>query len=99
MFRGTTPTLEFVLPFNTDLLEDILMTVAQKNVPLINKTMTDAECSENTVIIKLEQADTLKLNDKYDAHVQLRVKTKNGDAFASDIFRVAVSQILKDGVI
>lgn len=99
MFRGTTPTLEFVLPFNTDLLEDILMTVAQKNVPLINKTMADAECSENTVIIKLGQADTLKLNDKYDAHIQLRVKTKDGEAFASDIFRVAVSQILKDGVI
>lgn len=99
MFRGTTPTLEFVLPFNTDLLENILMTVAQKNVPIINKTIADATLSENTVTIQLSQADTLKLNNKYDAHVQLRVRTKNDEAMASDIFRVAVSQILKDGVI
>lgn len=99
MFRGTTPTLEFVLPFNTDLLENILMTVAQKNVPIINKTIADATLSENIVTIQLSQADTLKLNDKYDAHVQLRVKTKNDEVMASDIFRVAVSQILKDGVI
>lgn len=99
MFRGTTPTLEFILPFSTDLLKDILVTVAQKNVPIINKTMADATCSDNTVTVQLTQADTLKLNDKFDAHVQLRVKTKNDEVFASDIFRVAVSQILKDGVI
>lgn len=99
MFRGTTPTLEFVLPFDTNLLSEAYVTISQRKQIVIDKSMQQCECNENKLIVKLSQEETLKLLCTDMAEVQIRAKTLTGDALASEIIRVWVSEILKDGVI
>lgn len=99
MFRGTTPTLEFILPFDTGLLSEAYVTISQKEQIVIDKSMQECSCSENKLVLKLSQAETLKLTCTDIAEIQIRAKTFTGDALASEIIRVWVSEILKDGEI
>ena len=63
--------------------------------------MADCTCSGTLVTLSLSQEDTLKM--KQDrmaiAEVQLRVRTKDGSALASNIMQIRVDRILKEGVI
>ena len=101
MIRGTTPTLEFTLPFDCSLLTEIYITFAQYGTTVLEKSMADCTCSGTLVTLSLSQEDTLKM--KQDrmaiAEVQLRVRTKDGSALASNIMQIRVDIILKEGVI
>lgn len=101
MIRGTTPTLEFTLPFDCSLLTEMYITFAQYGTTVLEKSMADCTCSGTFVTLSLSQEDTLKM--KQDrmaiAEVQLRVRTKDGSALASNIMQIRVDRILKEGVI
>lgn len=101
MIRGTTPTLEFTLPFDCSLLTEMYITFAQYGTTVLEKSMADCTCSGTLVTLSLSQEDTL--NMKQDrmaiAEVQLRVRTKDGSALASNIMQIRVDRILKEGVI
>lgn len=101
MIRGTTPILEFTLPFDCSLLTEIYITFAQYGTTVLEKSMADCTCSGTLVTLSLSQEDTLKM--KQDrmaiAEVQLRVRTKDGSALASNIMQIRVDRILKEGVI
>ena len=99
MIRGTTPTLEFTLPFDCSLISCVYITFSQKKEALIEKTFDDCEKSESKLIVKLSQEDTLKLSESVSTEIQIRAKTHAGEALASQIFHVATERILKDGVI
>lgn len=99
MIRGTTPTLEFVLPFETSNLAEAFVTLAQGGEVLIDKCLTDCKCNSELLTVRLTQEDTLKLHAKLNTEIQIRAKTISGDAVASDVFVVATEKILKDGVI
>lgn len=99
MIRGTTPTLEFVLPFETDLIEEAFITLSQKKQVVIDKPISECQCNGDTVIVRLSQEETLLLNCECTTEIQLRVRTKNGDALASQIIPVSTGRILKDGVV
>ena len=96
MIRGTTPTLEFTLPFDTSLIAEIYVTMTQNE-----KTLSDCNCSGTSVSLTLTQEDTLKLQQqpRSQAEIQIRVRTTAGEALASDIMSVYVGRILKEGVI
>ncbi len=99
MIRGTTPTLEFTIPFDTELLAEAYVTLAQNREVIIDKKLSDCECSGNVITVKLTQEDTLKLQCNCLAEVQIRARTIDGNAVASDIETVSPDRILKDGVI
>lgn len=99
MIRGTTPKLEFTLPFDTDEIAEAFVTLAQDDVVLVDKALTDCKCDERKLSVKLTQDDTLKLSCDCKTDIQIRIRTKAGDALASDITRVNTDRILKDGVI
>lgn len=99
MIRGTTPTLEFVLPFDTSLLDTAYITLSQNDAVVVEKKMTECNCNKRVLSARLKQEETLKLNCDCKVEVQLRVKTLEGDSLASDIFIVSPDRILKDGVI
>lgn len=99
MIRGTTPTLEFILPFDTSLLAEAFVTIAQGGVVLINKTLGDCMLDGMKMTLRLEQVDTLKLKGNAMAEIQIRARTTNGDAIASDIMYEMAERILKDGAI
>jgi hypothetical protein len=99
MIRGTTPTLEFFLPFDISLLAEAFVTLAQNGTVVVDKSLKDCECSGECLKVQLTQNDTLKLDDKIHTEIQIRAKTMMGEALASNIFTCDTGRILKDGVI
>lgn len=99
MIRGTTPTLEFVIPFNTNQLVQAHVTICQNGNVVIDKALEDCHCAESKLSVKLTQEETLKLQCGFSAEIQIRAKTLGGEALASNIIRVNTERILKDGVI
>lgn len=99
MIRGTTPTLEFKLPFDTGQLSCAWVTISTDGAVVIDKPLHECGCAGNVLTLKLTQEDTLKLQCDSIAEIQIRAKTLGGEAIASKIIRVGVERILKDGVI
>lgn len=99
MIRGTTPTLEFLLPFDTSDIEEAYVTLAQNDTVVLDKALDDCKCDARKLSVRLTQEETLKLSCDCKTDIQVRVRTKAGDALASDITRVNTDKILKDGVI
>ena len=107
MTRGTTPTHTFTLPDNlkTATISALYITYAQRGETVLEKTLGDVTNNNGVLTCTLTQADTLKFDvldqrcgcDKVD--VQVRLKTSDGVAMASDIMSVPIMDILKDGEI
>ena len=100
MRRGTTPDIIMTLE-GIDFIDlsDIYITFKQdKN--FITKTMQDVTYDEESrqINIHLTQEDTLLFHNGY-VFIQLRAKTGSGNAVATDIVRLNVDEILKEGVI
>lgn len=99
VIRGTTPRLEFTLPFDVSQIEKSYITFMQDNTIVLDKTFDDCEAVENMLIVNLTQEETLKLKAGKVVEMQIRVRTISGDALASNIIRVNAERILRDGVI
>ena len=100
MIRGTTPELTFNLPFYTNTIKSLYITLADRdgNI-LLEKTIADCGLSEKAVKVKLTQEETLSFKGRQSVSVQLRVLTDTDEALATPIYTVYVANILKDGVI
>lgn len=99
MIRGTTPTLEFIIPFDTGQLAEAYVTLSQNGAVVIDKALSECECGENKLSVRLTQEETLKLQCDCTTEIQIRARTIEGEAVASNINRVHTGRILKDGVI
>ena len=99
MIRGTTPTIEFELPFDPAELEELYITINQNGKTVIEKTLSDCNFNEKLAAVKLSQEDTLELCCHGMAEIQVRGKDKMGTVFASNIEKVCAERVLKDGVI
>ncbi len=99
MIRGTTPTLKFVIPFNTSLLATAYITLAQNREVVLEKELTECNCKDCVLSVRLTQEETLKLQCECKTEIQIRAKTLEGDSLVSDIFVVDTERILKEGVI
>ena len=99
MIRGTTPTIEFNLPFDTGILVEAFVTFSQNNTVVLDKQLSDFKCHETVLSTRLTQKDTLKFNCHHKVEIQIRARTFAGEALASDIITVNVDRILRDGEI
>ncbi len=99
MIRGTTPTLEFEMPFETNIIAEAFVTLSQNDVVVVDKQLQDCTCDTNKLSVRLTQEETLKLDCKCKTEIQVRVRTVEGEALASCIITVNTDRILKDGVI
>ena len=107
MTRGTTPTHTFTLPddLKTATLSALYITYAQRGETVLEKTLNDVANNNGVLTCTLTQADTLAFEvlDQHCKHgtvdVQVRLKTSDGVAMASDIMPVPIRDILKDGEI
>ena len=99
IYRGTTPKLDFTLPFNTELLDKAYITFFQKDRQAIEKEKSDCEIDTNKLILTLSQADTLKLVSNVPVKIQVRALLTDGSAIASKVIEKKVKDVLKDGEI
>ena len=108
-FRGSTPTLELVLPLAVDPEDVVYLTMSQQNRAVVEYAMNGtplpagsgqlrrAEEDENVLLLTMSQADTLAL-ETGDVELQVRLKnTVGADTFQPVTGRVGPS--LKEGVI
>ena len=99
MIRGTTPILEFDIPFETDLLQEAFITFSQDDNIVIDKKLSDCTIDGKKIILKLSQEETLRLSCDSVCQIQIRTRTLDETSSASDIIKDRVYPILKDGVI
>lgn len=99
LFRGTTPRLEFTLPFDVSQLSEAYVTFSQDGTIVIDKALDMCEATYKTLSVKLTQEETLKLRCGRKTEIQIRARLISGDAVASNIIQTDVERIIKDGVI
>lgn len=99
MTRGTTPTLEFRLPFHSSVIQAAYVTFDQNGETVLEKDLAACACEEDRLILKLTQEDTLAFAEDQVVEIQIRVRTVDGNAIASNIMTTPANRILKDGVI
>lgn len=99
MYRGTTPTLKFILPVDASTIVGGYISIAQDRVVIIEKPISDWTIDGNTITTRLTQQETLRLDESCITEIQIRVKFADGTAPASQIFTVSTERILRDGVI
>lgn len=97
MYRGTTPTLKFILPVDRAKITALHLCFAQQGEIVLEKKLDDCKWEENTLLVSLTEEETLLFNaQKGMAEMQLRIGC--GDArMVSNIMCLSVERILKDG--
>lgn len=91
--------LEFTLPFSTDLLAEAYVTLSQDKKVVVDKPLAELERNGNRLSVRLTQEETLLLDSERKTEIQVRVRTQENEALASDIITVNTDRVLKDGVI
>lgn len=102
MIKGTTPTLQFNLPFEASTLKaaEVMVRYVDNNKEVtIIRTLDECEVTGNTITAMLTQEETLLIPAPSVVEVQLRVLTEDDLVLASDIFTTTVKRLLKEGVI
>ena len=103
MYRVTTPTHTFKLPFDTSNCSVILLDYKQDRTRLTKKyengvTPSGMTLDDEYVIQVLTQEET-KGFKKGTASIQIRVLTNNGSAYASKWFTVGVNDVINEEVL
>lgn len=98
--RGTTPSIRFTFSLvNVSLISVAYLTIEQGSL-VIEKDLSSATIDQTNKFIEwpLTQEETLSIADDM-LKIQCRYKLQDGKAYASRIYNVNPSDILKDGVI
>ena len=100
MWRGTTPTHTFTLPegIRAQDFTVIYITYSQNGSPVLEKEKSDMTLEGNVIRLNFSQADSL-LFGAGPVKIQLRAKTADGKAVASEIVTTTAKEVLKDGEI
>lgn len=97
MYRASTPTHYFRLPYAPEEIKEIWLTYTQNGTKILRKTMNDLTHDDGVWSIRLTQEETNKFSDAW-ATAQIRVLLNNGDSFPSKEFRLVVHDVLDDEV-
>lgn len=105
IIRGTTPSITFKITSQVDLttLTEIWFTVADKLTTAektfyLSKNEVAVDNEAKTLTVTLSQEDTLSFRSQ-TIQVQIRAKDTGNLTYATEIIDVALSDILKGGVI
>lgn len=90
MTRGSTPTFVFTLPSDTSVYSDIDIYFAQNGSVILDVTQDALTLSGNEVSFTMTEEESLKFTASVPAEIQIRLVTRNGRIFISEIRRIAV---------
>lgn len=103
MYRVTTPTNSFTLPFSTDECSVIQVTYKQ-NDKVLTKQYENGVCpsgmalDDDTILLSLTQEET-KSFSKGKVTAQVRVLTTGGKAYASQKFTIGVNDVQNEDIL
>ena len=100
MRRGTTPTHTFTIPDEVSVpaMQVIYITYAQFGRTVLEKDIDDIAINNQNLVVTLTQEETLSFKDG-TATIQIRCRSNEGVAYASDIKTLKVETVQKKGVI
>lgn len=98
MIRGTTPTYEFTIDGNVDVIKDIEVTFSQvvnsKTISVQKELLRgEIELGEGVATLKLTEDDTFGFSVG-TVQVQMRILSEDGNIAASNIVKLKVEQSL-----
>ena len=97
---GTTPTHTFTVDVDLRDAVEIWISYAQKSKIILNKTLADGiEVTENSLVVRLTQQDTLAFIQTSPVKIQIRAKYGDGSAIKSMVINTTSDECLKRGVI
>ena len=102
MIKGTTPILNYTLPFETTVIksaEIVLQYVDNAKTVTIERTMEECTVGERNISAVLTQEETLALPAPAIAKVQLRVLTVDDLVLATVPKEIIIKELLKESVI
>lgn len=101
LIQGTTPTHRFTLPSSMHHIVPTVLyiTYSQRGAVRLEKTLTDVTIANGIISTQLTQEDTNAFKSPYDIQVQIRFRTGDGRAYASNVVTIGVASSLKSGVI
>ena len=100
MFRATTPTHIFILPFDTEQVKEVRVTYAnEKKEVILQKTEADCVLDGTDIKVELTQEETLLFEAELRVLIQLRVLTTSGKVMASKIWRKFAHECLDEEVL
>lgn len=97
MYKGTTPTFKFSLPFAASEIDILNVAMAQNDEVKISKGKDDCTLSGNSVSVTLTEAETLGL-EVGTLSMQLRIGVGT-TRLASNIVTVPVENVLQGGAL
>jgi len=98
MRRGTTPTITITTDLDLTGASNLFVTFKQGTRLVMEKTLSDVKVSENAIVCRLSQSDTLALKENKEVQFQIRA-TLGDQKVASNIMTSTADAILKDGEI
>ena len=98
MRRASTPRHEFTLPLDTALVSKFLLTYAQNDNIILEKTKDNMDVSGNVWAVTLTQEEANLFSNGF-AYAQIRVLTPGGQSYASDPMRFYVGEVFNDEVL
>ena len=97
MYRGTTPTITFTLPFSGKQITALNLCFVQQGQILLEKQLNDCVVEDNMLRVYLTENETLLFRaDRGMVEMQLRIGCGE-TRMASNIMCISVERILKDG--
>ena len=97
MYRATTPTHTFELPFEYEqYVEKILITYKQGDEIVLEKSENDIVVDGKVVSFQLTQEETNLFKPNIMCDIQIRILTIGGQAYASQEWHRTVEDVLND---
>lgn len=97
--KGTAPVIEFTLPFSTDLLKTAKVIFKYKDGSKLTKYAKAEDFDGDIVRVQLTQEETFLFDCNSYIKMLLRVMTKNGEPFKSDVYEVFVDECFDNEVL
>lgn len=99
MYRASTPTHTFTLPFETDQIKSLSLAYSQNNKLVLKKRKDDCDLNGKDIVLKLSQEETNRFYKDLPVEIQLRILTLAGDSIPSIIWEVPCEKVLDDEVL
>lgn len=99
MIRGTTPTHEFSVPFNKEMIKTVKIIYCQNDSQIFCKETADCTIEDGLISVTLTQEDTFACKLGAFVDIQLRVLTVKDEALSSNIMHDPVYKSLDDEVL
>lgn len=98
LYRGTTPDVELIVPYDTRLIERVYVTWTQEGQTVLEMDVADVIVGEGKIWLPMTQEDTLAFAPGF-ALMQVRAMFSDGSAVASAPATYRIIDALKEGAI